>query len=384
MGLRSSVLAARDAANLAVGVKSDPASRRLDGLTDWERARYSVVKVIRHLAGDTDVDVGLEIEVSDAIASRLQTKPKGLYVPSCIRAGLDTKTGGAGGYTVATDVRDLIELLRNRSRLIQLGATLLSGLDSNVAFPVEITGSTGSWIGENSGTDVADSDGSFGQRGMSPKTYEVTTSFSRKLLAQSSIDVEKFVRADLARAHAVAIDQAGINGSGESNQPLGILGTSGIGDVTIGANGGAPTHAVLADLESKVADANADEGDMAFLTTPTMRSKLRKTQEFGTTGEPAWQQLGNSLGVGDVLGYPGRVSRNVPSNLVKGSSSDCHAIIFGAWPELIIGEWGVLEIFVDPFRLKKQNMLEVTSYQLADILVRQPGAFAASKDARNV
>jgi hypothetical protein len=50
----------------------------------------------------------------------------------------------------------------------------------------------------------------------------------------------------------------------------------------------------------------------------------------------------------------------------------------------MIGEWGALELVVDPFRLKKQGMIEITSFQMVDIAVRQAAAFAAMKDARNV
>jgi HK97 family phage major capsid protein len=351
-------------------------------MSEWERDRYSFVKVLRHQAEEA-VDCGLEKEISQHLEKRLKRTPVGMFVPMQLqRSGLDTKTNAAGAFLTAPKNQDIIELLRNRSRVVRLGATLLTGLESTLNFPVELTGTVGTWVGENTGSDLTDSDASFGSRSLSPKMCSATTSFSRKLLAQSSPSIEGFVRADIARAHAVMVDAAAINGSGSSNQPLGILGTTGIGNVAIGTNGGVPTYANLADLEQAVADSNADELGMAFLTTPGIRGKLRKAQEFVTSGEPAWRQLGNSLGIGDVLGYPGLTSKNVPSTLTKGTSvGTCHAIILGVWPELIIGDWGVLDILVDQFRLKKQGMLEVTSYQTVDVLLRQPSSFAAAKDA---
>ena len=47
----------------------------------------------------------------------------------------------------------------------------------------------------------------------------------------------------------------------------------------------------------------------------------------------------------------------------------------------MIGEWGTMEILVDPFKFKKQNMLEVTSYSMVDILVQQAASFSVMKDA---
>jgi hypothetical protein len=46
---------------------------------------------------------------------------------------------------------------------------------------------------------------------------------------------------------------------------------------------------------------------------------------------------------------------------------------------LYIGEWGALELIVDPYRLKKQGMIEVTSFQMVDVMVRRPTAFAVCK-----
>jgi HK97 family phage major capsid protein len=363
-------------------VQSNETGALLAEMSDWERDRYSFVKVLLHQA-EEPVDAGLEKEVSQHLQKRLKRAPVGMYVPAQLqRSGLDTKTNAAGAFLTAPKNQDIIELLRNRSRVVRLGATLLTGLESSLGFPVELTGTVGSWVGENTGSDVSDSDASFGSRSLSPKMCSATTSFSRKLLAQSSPSIEGFVRADIARAHAVMVDAAAINGSGSSNQPLGILGTAGIGTVAIGTNGGLPLYANLVDLETAVANSSADELGCAFLTTPSIRSKLRKAQEFVTSGEPAWQQVSNSLGIGDVLGYPGLTSKNVPSTLTKGTSVGvCHAIIFGSWPQLIIGDWGVLDILVDQFRLKKQGMLEVTSFQMCDVLVRQPSAFAAVTDA---
>jgi hypothetical protein len=42
----------------------------------------------------------------------------------------------------------------------------------------------------------------------------------------------------------------------------------------------------------------------------------------------------------------------------------------------------VIELIVDPYRLKKQGMIEVTSFQMVDVLARQPAQFAAIQDAR--
>jgi HK97 family phage major capsid protein len=211
---------------------------------------------------------------------------------------------------------------------------------------------------------------------------EASTSFSRQLLVSAlsgSVDAEQMVREDLAKIHALGVDLAAINGSGAANQPRGALNTAGIGSVAGGANGAAPTYGNIVDLETAVANANADVETMGYLSTPVMRGKLKQTLNFAAAaaGQPVW-------GKGEMNGYRAEASTQVPSALVKGTSIDCHAIIFGDWSQLVIGEWGAFELITDPYRLKKQGMIEVTSFQMVDVILRYAEAIAAMKDARNI
>ena len=82
---------------------------------------------------------------------------------------------------------------------------------------------------------------------------------------------------------------------------------------------------------------------------------------------------------GTINGYPPFVTNQLPKTLTRGAKSDCHAAVFGNWDQLLIGTWGALELIVDPYRLKKQGMVEITSYLMADIAVRYPVAFSFAK-----
>jgi hypothetical protein len=48
---------------------------------------------------------------------------------------------------------------------------------------------------------------------------------------------------------------------------------------------------------------------------------------------------------------------------------------------VLIGTWGALELVVDPYALKKQGMIEVTSFQLADIALRHGQSFTKDTGA---
>ena len=364
-------------------------------LTDGESKKYSLLRAIRFLAGQGGgfghEDAGFELEVSREIARKLGRDPQGLFLPTSLK--LDSRalsgeivaqsralstTAGAGGQTVFTDAGTFIDLLRNALVVRQLGATILSDLVGPVLFPKQLTAGTLTWTAETPGSDVADSDLTTGSVSLSPKSAQSSTAYSRQLLAQSSVDVEALVRADLVAVNAQGIDKAAICGTG-TLQPLGVTKQSGIGDVPIGTDGGYPTYAFLVDLETKLYAANILITTPGLLTTPGIRGYLKKTPKVANFPEYIWRD-----GSEQVLSYRSLVSNNVPSTLTKGSKNDCHAIILGNWSDLIIGEWGVIEIIVDPYRLKKQAVIEVTSFVMVDVALRYPVAFAAILDARIV
>lgn len=290
-------------------------------------------------------------------------------------------TPTAGGNTVATELlgSSFIELLRNALVLDRMGVTMFRDLNGNIAIPSQTGGATSYWVAENGAP--TESQATFGQVVMSPKTVGAFTDYSRRLLLQSSIDVEAFVRADLAATIAQALLSAAINGSGTGNQPTGILNTSGIGAVAMGANGAAPTYDSIVDLETAVATANADVGSLAYLTNAKVRGKLRKTQVFsGTNGAPVWTS-GRERGIGDLMGYDAYVTNAVPSDLTKGTSTSvCSANVFGNWADLLIGMWGGLDVMLDPYTGSTSGTKRVVALQDVDIAVRRVASFAAVKD----
>jgi hypothetical protein len=72
----------------------------------------------------------------------------------------------------------------------------------------------------------------------------------------------------------------------------------------------------------------------------------------------------------------------VPSNLTKGTSAGvCSAIILGNWSDLIIGQWGGLDILVDPYTGATAGTHRVVALQDVDIAVRRVASFVAIMDA---
>jgi HK97 family phage major capsid protein/HK97 family phage prohead protease len=350
------------------------------GMTQEESRNFSFIRALNALAnpGDRKAQEAarFEREASDAFAAKMGRSAQGFFVPVEVqKRDLLVGTPTAGGNTVATNLlaQNFIELLRNKMALTGLGAQFLSGLVGQIAIPRQTGGATAYWVAENGAP--TESQQAFDQVTMTPKTVGAFTDVSRKLLLQSSIDVEGFVRNDLATVLALAIDLAGIAGTGASNQPTGILSTGSIGSVAGGTNGLIPTWANIVDLESAVAVANADVGSLGYLTNAKVRGKLKQVSKVSGQNGFIWDD-------GMVNGYMTGVSNQVPSNLTKGSASGiCSAIIFGNFTDLIIGQWGSLDLMVDPYTGSTAGTVRVVALQDVDVCVRHAESFAAMKDA---
>lgn len=348
------------------------------GLSDKEINQFSIVRALAAIMDNDWSGAGFEREVSMAAAKKQGREARGFFVPvEVLRRDMTVGTAADGGNLVGTELRpqDFISMLRNAMMLRTLGARMITGLQGNIAIPRQTGGATAYWLAENGAP--TETLGAIDQVAMTPKTVGAFTDIARRLLLQSSLDVEQFVRADLAAALALEIDRVGIHGTGASNMPTGILATSGIGDVAGGTNGLAPAWSHIVDLESKVSIANADIGSLAYLTNAKVRGKLKQTSQVSGQNGFVWEKGGEPLN-----GYKAGVSNQVSSALTKGSSSGvCSAILFGNWADLIIGMWGGLDIMKDPYANSTSGGLRIVAMQDVDIAVRHAASFSAMKDA---
>lgn len=368
-----------------------PGADPLD-ISPKERRRFSIVKCVRAAIDDKPI-TGYEAEVQQEFNKRGFFPSNGGFlapsrhgIPGMMQRAtgqLDTATSTQGQELVFIEPGSFIELFRNRSALLALGARYLTGLQGNIAFPRQTGAGTATWTGQAPTADVTASNVTFDQLSMSPKTLMSATNVSRQLMTQDAsagVDIESLVRADIAAIHALAIDLAGISGTGASNQPTGILTASNVNSVTLGTHGAAPTYDKLIDMLTELAIDNAPDAT-GFLTTPGVAAKLKKTQKFASTnGEAVW--IGR-LRDGQVAdGYRAFATNQMPSNLTKGTSTTiCHAIVAADFSEIMFGEWGGFEIVVDPYTLLGRNLVRLVSYQTADIGLRHVQSFCKTVDA---
>jgi HK97 family phage major capsid protein/HK97 family phage prohead protease len=336
------------------------------GMTVKEARSFSFLRAINYLSNPTDRSAreaaAFEIEASDAAAAKLGRQSRGITIPQdVLRRDLNVGTATAGGNLVETmlDAGSFIDLLRNASALDQAGATVLTGLTGNVAIPRQSGAATAYWVAESGAP--TESQQTVDQVSLTPKTVAAYTDYSRRLMIQSSIDVENMVRGDLARVLALKIDLAGLYGTGSNSEPLGLKLTTGIGTEDFAA--AAPTFAEVVALESDVATANALLGSPVYLMNAAMRGNLKTTKKDAGSGIFIMEGT-------EVNGYRGVLSNQVAAG----------DLWFGNFADLIIGYFSGLDIMVDPYSNSTSGTVRVVAMQDVDIAVRHPESFSRGAD----
>ena len=333
------------------------------GLDKKEVKRFSFLRALNALANPNDraaqEAAAFEREVSDEASKRYDKPASGILIPNEVlndsRRDLNVGTATAGGNLVPTELLSgsFIDILRKRMSVMQANPTMLTGLSGNIAIPRMTQSATGFFVGE--GGTPTESQQAFDQVNMTPKTVGGVVEFTRRLLLQSSIDVESMVRDDIARVIATKLDNAAIYGSGSSNEPLGIKDTTGVGTQTITTFG---TFAEYIGMETDVAVANADVANMFYIINASARGALKSTEIASNTARFVFEN-------NEINGYPVIVSNQLVNN----------DVVFGDFSQFCIGMWSGLDLTVDTITKAGSGTVKIVALQDVDFAIKQPTAF---------
>ncbi len=348
-------------------------------MSEKEQRSYSFIKAVRGLVNGSGLQ-GLEREVSEQIAKNNGREARGFYAPDSFWGGkrdLTVGTATAGGHLVGTDHLgdQFVDALRSRLVFNELGARFMTGLKGDVAIPKLATGVSAGFVAENGATSEVNA--VFSQITMSPKSLGAFTDISRLLMIQSDPSVEQIIRDDLLNAIAQKVEDVAIEGGG-SNEPTGITGTTGIGSVAIGTNGGAIAWDDIVNLvkEVEVDNAAINGNTLAYLTNPKVKSLMASTAKVASTDsvmllDSPWNSL---------YGYDLAITNNVPSDLTKGTGTALSAMIYGDFSQLMMGFFSTPDILIDPYTAGSTGAVRIRVMQELDIAVRHAQSFAACLD----
>lgn len=345
------------------------------------RDKFNIINFINESEGRNGSNLtGLNKELHEEAVKEARnagTEIKHNGIPFFIAKGekrdMTAGTATQGGNTIATELRGVIEYLEDSMVLPSLGADYLTGLTGNIDFPEETNSTIATFKAENATSDEISY--TYGKKSMTPKRLPAFVDISNQLLVQSSIGVQNRVSSRLARMIGLGVQNAAINGSGTDSVPEGILNTSGIGSVAIGTNGGNITWDAITKLVEEVDIDNALFGALGFLTNQKVHGALQRTEKSSGTAVYLLQEA-----MANLNGYNIQYTGQVPSNGTKGSGTNLSTLIFGNFNDLIIGQWGGLDIMSNPYTKAKQGLTEVVVNSYWDVLVRRAASFAAVTD----
>ena len=319
-------------------------------------SNFSLIKAINDVVNNRNIN---EDALNVIEMGATEMRKSGLSYSGQIQLPVEER-GDAVAATVATDGKEIVATdklnilspLRGKSILAEAGATFLTGLVGNISIP-NYTGSTCGWKGELEAAD--NGKGTFGSVELSPKRLTAYIDISKQFLTQDSVGAEEMLRADIVNSLVAKLEQTIFgDAAGDNTKPAGIFNSA---EVV------APSYQGVCEAEAAVTDYS---GEKRFVMSPTAKSAFKQATISGTKSD-----LRLLLEDGEVDGYP--VSDS--SNVVAGGYA------FGDFSELVVAQWGGIDIVVDPYTLATKNAIRLVINAYFDAKVRRNGAIKAYKIA---
>lgn len=345
-----------------------------------EPVPYSLVRAIAAQVSGNWSEAGFEHEMAQEMHRQRGRAASGFFMPTAALVGSQGRallTTANAAAVIGTDHMGdkFIDSLKPQVRVLELGATTLFGLIENASIPRMTVGTSAEWIAEDAA--ATESSPQFDSVDLTLKQLSANARLSRRQMKQSLPALDQMLTQDMRNQIAVALDRAAIAGTGTGTQPRGILSTPGIHTRAMGANGGAITWAALTALAALVKGANVAADSLGWLTNHKVEGAMHSTPRVTGT-----ETMILSPDEADpvIARHPARFSGNVPGNLTKGSGTNLSALIFGNWSDLLIGQWGGVDVIVDDATEASKGNVRIAAHSEWDIAVRHAEAFGAITD----
>ena len=313
--------------------------------------RFSLVKAIRSITNNQKMD---DVCVAIDNAGREEMRKSGLPMGGQIQ--LPTQELRAitvtaeGEDIVPTDIYNALEPLRSKNVLVQAGARFLTGLVGEVQVPIMSASNVG-WELETGA--ASNGQGAFTNVKLTPHRLTAYIDISKQLLNQDAIGVENLIRTDIINA---------VNNKLEAT----ILGDDAAGPGPAGMfNGQTPTlantFATIASLEATVESANI-MGECKYIISPSAKADLRPLAKGAVTSQAIYAN-------GEIDGTPAYSTTHISG----------HKFIYGDFSNLAIGQWGSIDLVVDPYSQAVNGCIRLVVNAYFDAKVLRPTAFAFGK-----
>lgn len=315
------------------------------------KEKFSLLKAINDVANNRQLDErALEVVAAGQAEFRKagQNYSGQIVLPIEERANIQATVATAGQENVAEDKLGILEPLRANLVLVQAGASYMTGLIGNVSIPV-YSGSNVGWAGEVAA--AADGAGTFSEVNLEPKRLTAYIDVSKQFLIQDSNSAEEMLKRDIVNAISNKLEATILgDAAGSTTQPAGLL-----NGVT--ADTAATTYADIVGMEADLEEKNV-RGDIKFIVSPSAKADLKTTEK--STGTAKYLMEGN-----EINGYP-----VLCTSAVAGKG-----VIMANWSDLVIGQWGGIDLTVDPYTQAANGKVRLVINAYFDAKPRRADAF---------
>lgn len=313
-----------------------------------EKKNFSLIQAIRSVVNGgrfegeyADEVRAMASESGLGLSGQIQMKagaPEQRTLDGILTAGNNytASTYNGGLEMVATDVLPIISALYNFTVLERAGAKFYNGLRGNAKIPVMSQIAFG-FKAENAAADVVTP--TMDKVELSPKRLTGTINISKMLLNQTSEDLERRLRQDIALAVAQAFEKA-VLGYGTSPHNGIMYNATGVAEASL-------TYDTVLGLAASLYGANYTP---TFIVDPGAARVLK--QKTRVAYAPY------------AIMSDGRVDDEqtfITNSLVAAASGATGAIACADFTRLHIGTWGdLLDIVVDPYTAAKNGEIVLT------------------------
>lgn len=314
-----------------------------------KKMEFRLLSAINAIANNQMLD-----ETSSAVIEKgkEEMRKAGLSYGGQIQLPMETRStitvATEGEDVVATDLYDILEPLRAKNVLAQAGAKFLTGLVGDVQVPV-MAGGNVTWEGETA--EASDAGISYSSVKLSPKRLTAFVDVSKKFLIQTSDSAEALIRQDLINAINSKLESTLLgSASGNTTQPAGIFYGRDLNKIS--------GFTDVCELESNIEDANVI-GECQYIMSNKAKAKFRAMPKSSKSTELVMQN-------GNIDGTPVLNTSNVGGQNV----------VYGDWSNFAIGQFGGIDITVDPFTKAKDGQVRLVVNAYFDGKALRPSAFA--------
>lgn len=338
-----------DATVIEIGVKDEP---------------FSLLRAIRSVAeGRSDY-----LQHPYLVEGRNKMKNSGVAYSGQIQVPVEEQRAGTGlivagtatqgSETIATQKFNLLGALRAYTVFAAAGATFLTGLQSNGSFPI-YAGSSAAWATETGATTLGG--GTFSKVDYTPHRMTTYIDVSKLFLIQDTVGAEQLLIADIQKAIMVLLEATVLGtAAGDATKPAGVFNTPSY------AFTGTTTWAGVVSMESALLTANKviSSNNAAYVIHPSTNGIVKTTAK--AANQAIFIREGNSIN-----GYPVYITSNMPTVL-----STKKGAIFADWSDLIIAQFGGIDLIVDNFSQAVNGNVRIVVNAYFDAKFRRTVSYA--------